>query len=151
MNMDMDMPGTFFNVGPFMPHGGCYLWTQSLILLHTLSDGAIGLAYFTIPIILLYFVRRRQDLKFKWIFVLFAAFVMACGTTHLMEIWNIWHADYWLAGFVKAFTALVSVGTTILLVKLRWKSACRSARRNWSKPTAACRRKSPSANGRRRG
>src|ERR1035437_3086315 len=94
MNMDMGIPGNFFNPGPFMPHGGCYLWTQSLILLHTLSDGAIGLAYYTIPIILLYFVRRRQDLKFKWIFVLFAAFVMACGTTHLMEIWNIWHADY---------------------------------------------------------
>ncbi len=116
--MDMAMPGSFFNPGPFMPHGGCYLWTQSLILLHTLSDGAIGVAYYCIPIILLYFVRRRQDLKFKWIFVLFAAFVMACGTTHLMEVWNIWHADYWLAGFVKAFTALVSVGTTLLLIKL---------------------------------
>ena len=60
MNTNMAMAGDFFNPGPFMPHGGCYLWTQSLILLHTLSDGAIGVAYYCIPIILLYFVRRRQ-------------------------------------------------------------------------------------------
>ncbi len=112
------MGGSFLNTGPFMPHGGCYLWTTSLILLHSLSDGAIVLSYYSIPFILLYFVQQRQDLKFKWIFVLFGAFVLACGTTHLMEIWNIWHANYWLSGFVKALTALVSVLTTILLVKL---------------------------------
>jgi len=114
----MDMGGSFFNSGPFMPHGGCYLWTTSLILLHTISDGAIFLSYYSIPFILLYFVRQRRDLKFKWVFVLFAAFVLACGTTHLMEIWNVWHANYWLSGFAKAITALVSVATTILLVKL---------------------------------
>ncbi len=118
MDASMDMGGSFFNTGPLMPHGGCYLWTTSLILLHSLSDGAIVLSYYSIPFILLYFVQQRQDLKFKWIFVLFAAFVLACGTTHLMEIWNIWHANYWLSGFVKALTALVSVLTTILLVKL---------------------------------
>jgi PAS domain S-box-containing protein len=101
-----------------MPHGGCYLWTQSLILLHAISDGAIGLAYYAIPFILFYFVRQRKDVKFKWIFLCFAAFVLACGTTHLLEIWNIWHANYWLSGFVKAVTALVSVFTTVWLVKL---------------------------------
>jgi PAS domain S-box-containing protein len=114
----MDMGGNFFNPGPFMPHGGCYLWTQSLILLHALSDGIIVLSYYSIPIILLYFVRHRPDLKFKWVFVCFAAFVLACGTTHLMEIWNIWHANYWLSGFFKALTALISAATTVLLVKL---------------------------------
>ena len=118
MDTNMAMGGSFFNPGPFMPHGGCYLWTQSLIALHALSDGAIGLAYYAIPLILLHFVRQRKDLKFKWIFLCFAAFVLACGTTHLMEIWNIWHANYWLSGLLKAVTALVSVFTTILLVKL---------------------------------
>ncbi len=101
-----------------MPHGGCYLWTESLMALHALSDGAIALSYYSIPFTLLYFVRRRKDLQFHWVFICFAAFVLACGTTHLMEIWNIWHANYWLSGFIKAFTALVSVPTAFLLAKL---------------------------------
>ncbi len=114
----MNMSGSLFNSGPFMPHGGCYLWTTSLIALHAISDALIVLAYYSIPITLVYFVRRRKDLKFHWMFVCFAVFILACGTTHLMEIWNIWHANYWLSGSIKALTALASVPTAILLVKL---------------------------------
>ena len=114
----MNMSGSFFNTGPFMPHGGCYLWTQSLIALHATSDALIVLAYYSIPITLFYFVRKRKDLKFHWMFVCFAVFILACGTTHLMEIWNIWHANYWLSGAIKAITALASVPTAVLLVKL---------------------------------
>jgi PAS domain S-box-containing protein len=114
----MNMPDMFFNTGPFMPHGGCYLWTESLIALHAISDALITLSYYSIPITLIYFVRQRKDLKFHWMFVCFAVFILACGTSHLMEIWNIWHADYWLSGGIKALTALASVPTAILLVKL---------------------------------
>jgi PAS domain S-box-containing protein len=35
-----------------------------------------------------------------------------------MEVWTLWHADYWLSGVVKAVTALASVPTAILLVQL---------------------------------
>jgi len=101
-----------------MPHGSCYLWTQSLIGLHAISDAFIVVAYYSIPVTLVYFVRKRKDLKFNWMFVCFAVFILACGMTHLMEIWNIWHADYWLAGCTKAVTALASVTTAVLLVKL---------------------------------
>src|SRR5882757_5424360 len=114
MNMLDHMMGSL----EFMPHGGCYLWTQSLIALHAISDALIVLAYYSIPITLIYFVRKRKDLRFHWMFVCFAVFILACGTTHLMEIWNIWHANYWLSGSIKAITALASVPTAILLVKL---------------------------------
>src|SRR5436305_1051723 len=103
---------------PFMPHGHCYFWTDSLIALHAFSDALITLAYYSIPITLLYFVRKRTDLVFHWIYVCFAVFILACGTTHLMEIWNIWHANYWVSGGIKALTAVASVPTAILLVKL---------------------------------
>jgi PAS domain S-box-containing protein len=43
---------------------------------------------------------------------------VACGATHVMEVWNLWHAQYWLAGGLKAVTALASVATAILLVRL---------------------------------
>ena len=55
----------------FIPHGHCYLWKPGLVWLHLLSDVAIALAYYSIPITLVYFVRKRVDLPFNWIFLLF--------------------------------------------------------------------------------
>jgi PAS domain S-box-containing protein len=102
----------------FMPHGMCYLWQPDILLLHVVSDSFIALAYFTIPFTLLYFVRRRKDLQFNWMFVCFAIFIVACGATHVMEIITVWNPVYWVSGTVKAITALASVPTAFLLVKL---------------------------------
>jgi hypothetical protein len=98
-----------------LPHGVCLLWDQSLLLLHVISDSIIALAYYSIPVALIFFVRRRKDLAFSWIFVLFAIFIVACGTTHVLGIWMIWRPAYWLDGIVKALTASVSLVTAILL------------------------------------
>src|SRR5476651_784461 len=103
-----------FSTNGFMPHGCCYAWNPAVIWLHVVSDGLITLAYYSIPLTLLYFVRKRKDLQFSWIFVCFAVFIVACGTTHLMEIWNIWHPVYWLSGGIKAVTAVASIITAIL-------------------------------------
>jgi PAS domain S-box-containing protein len=102
----------------FMPHGMCYLWQPDILALHVISDALITLAYFTIPFTLLFFVRKRRDLEFNWMFVCFAVFIVACGSTHAMEIWNVWHPDYWLSGSIKAITALASVPTAFLLMRL---------------------------------
>ena len=59
-------------------------WTQPLIWLHVTSDLFIWLAYLSIPLVLLYFTRRR-DLPYPRLFVLFALFILACGTTHLID------------------------------------------------------------------
>jgi PAS domain S-box-containing protein len=102
----------------FIPHGHCYLWKPELVGLHIVSDSLIALAYYSIPMTLVYFVRKRNDVPFHWIFWLFGAFIVACGTTHLMEIWTLWHPTYWLSGSIKAITAIVSVYTAIELVSL---------------------------------
>jgi signal transduction histidine kinase/ActR/RegA family two-component response regulator len=67
---------------------------------------------------LFYLVRKRQDLPFEWVFLLFASFIVACGTTHLFEIWTLWYPTYWLSGLVKAFTAVVSIITATQLFSL---------------------------------
>src|SRR5579872_1203123 len=108
----------FLSADGFMPHGMCYLWQPGILGLHVVSDSLIALAYFSIPFTLLYFVRKRTDLQFNWMFVCFAVFIVACGATHLMEIWTVWHATYWLSGAIKAITALASVPTAVLLAKL---------------------------------
>jgi len=114
----MDFLRQLFGSGDFRPHGYCYLWNSGLVWLHLISDLLIALAYFTIPVTLLWFVRKRRDLPFSWMFVMFGVFIVTCGITHVMEIWNLWHANYWLAGVIKAVTAAASVGTAILLVQL---------------------------------
>lgn len=104
--------------GSFIPHGHCYLWKPELVSLHILSDSLIALAYFSIPLALIYFVRKREDLPFKSIMLLFGAFIISCGTTHLMEIWTLWHPAYWLSGLIKAITAFISVYTAIVLLPI---------------------------------
>lgn len=114
----MDWLKTLFSSSNFMPHGFCYTWDPYVIWLNAASDVLIALAYYTIPIALVYFVRRRKDLAFNWIFVCFAIFIIACGTTHVMEVVSIWRPMYWLVGAIKAVTAAVSVLTALALVPL---------------------------------
>lgn len=100
-----------------MPHGHCYLWRPGLIWLNVISDGSISAAYTTIPIALVYFKKNRKDLPFSWIFLWFGIFIIACGATHMMDIWTLWTPTYWLAGVIKAITAAASVPTAYLLIK----------------------------------
>ncbi len=79
-----------------MPHDHCYWWQPQIVWLNVGSDLLIALSYFSIPPFLLVFVARRKDLAFNWIFRMFTAFIFACGTTHLFEIWTVWFPDYFL-------------------------------------------------------
>ena len=102
----------------FMPHGGCFLWRPELVWLHVSSDSLIVLSYVLIPFALVQLVRKRKDLKFNWMFSMFGIFILACGATHAMNVWNIWHSAYRLDGALKAVTALASIPTAILLFRL---------------------------------
>lgn len=114
----LELWNKLFSWQEFIPHGHCYLWKPGLVWLHIISDTVIGIAYYSIPVVLIYFVRKRQDLPFNGIFFLFSSFIVACGTTHLLEIWTLWHPIYWFSGLLKAITAGVSLYTAITLVLL---------------------------------
>jgi signal transduction histidine kinase len=113
-NQDTGLAGWLFG-GVFDPHGHCYLWKPSLVWMHVLSDLCITLSYYSIPIALVYFVRRRKDLAFNWMFLMFAAFILLCGTTHLMNIIVVWDGVYYTDGVIKILTAIASVGTAAAL------------------------------------
>ena len=93
-------------------------WSSDVVWLHVLSDAVTALAYYVIPIALIYFVRKRKDLAFHWMFVAFGIFILACGTTHVMSIVTLWYPAYRIEGLVKAITALASILTAIVLVKM---------------------------------
>jgi signal transduction histidine kinase len=102
----------------FMPHGSCYLWQTNILLLHTISDGLIAVSYFVIPVLLVIFVRKRKRLSFSVMFWMFAAFILLCGTTHVLNIVTIWDPVYRFEGLVKLVTGIASVLTAIGLLKL---------------------------------
>jgi signal transduction histidine kinase/CheY-like chemotaxis protein len=101
--------------GGYAPHGYCLLWQPSLIWTHVVSDLLIAGAYFSIPLALISLVRRRKDIAFGGVLWLFALFICACGSTHLMAVWNLWHGDYGAEAMIKALTAAASVPTAIIL------------------------------------
>ncbi len=102
----------------FMPHGHCYLWLPGLLWMHVVSDALIGAAYVSISLILYLFVRRIR-LPFSPVFIAFGLFIGLCGLTHFMAIWNVWNADYFASGLVKAATAAASVATAVGLFYIR--------------------------------
>ncbi len=104
-------------VSHYMPHGHCYLWEPGLVGLHVTSDLLIGLAYVSISISL-YLLIRKIRMPFSFIVLAFGVFIGACGMTHFLEVWNLWEANYWLGGWIKALTALASVYTCLALIRL---------------------------------
>jgi PAS domain S-box-containing protein len=101
----------------FMPHVVC-LRTPSIVWLHAASDGLIALAYLLIPMALVRLVRRHKDLSFQWMLLLFAAFILSCGATHVLSIVTLWIPIYRFEGLVKLFTAAASLATAVLLHRL---------------------------------
>jgi PAS domain S-box-containing protein len=101
----------------FMPHLYCLRGDPGVLWLQVLSDLAIALAYFAIPFVLLEVVRKRKDILFRRVAFLFVLFIAACGTTHVLAVWTIWHPMYRLEAVVNAATALLSVTTAIVLAR----------------------------------
>ncbi|MDA8429170.1 MAG: ATP-binding protein [Geobacteraceae bacterium] len=104
------------SMSDYMAHGFCFSWEPGLVWLHVASDIVTGLAYYVIGAAMVYFACKRRDVPFKWVFLLFALFILACGTTHFFAAYTVFSPDYWPEGFVKAFTALVSVVAAVVFI-----------------------------------
>ncbi|MBU8539692.1 hybrid sensor histidine kinase/response regulator [Falsiroseomonas tokyonensis] len=113
--MMADVSRWLFDPAGLTPHGFCLIWEPGLIWAHALAGFAIGLAYFTIPVALAVFARRRRDLVYRPVIWLFAAFIMLCGVGHWLDILTLWVPAYGIQAVVKVATALVSVATAIAL------------------------------------
>ncbi|MBZ9612410.1 GGDEF domain-containing protein [Rheinheimera maricola] len=101
--------------GDFMPHGHCLLWRTDLLILHVGGDTLTFIAYMLIPVALVRLVKARDDLRFDWMFLLFAGFIFFCGATHILGIINVWHGYYYIHGIIKSMTGIISMLTAISL------------------------------------
>ncbi len=113
----MDFWVKLFDTSGFMPRRICGIWPPGLVLLHNLSDFFIWTAYLALPVVLVAFAyRRRHELPFHQVFWLFGLFILACGTTHLMDIVLFYWPAYRLSGLIKLITAAASWGTVLALI-----------------------------------
>ena len=102
----------------FVPRRACGDWTPGLIWLHNVSDVLIWLAYLAIPLVLVVIARRRMDVPFRAVSVLFIAFILTCGFTHFLDMVMFYNPLYRLSGLMKAMTALASWATVFALVRV---------------------------------
>jgi PAS domain S-box-containing protein len=105
----------WFDAGRFMPHGLCLAWDPGLLSLTAGSDAIIAFSYYSIPIAMLYYASKRDDMILKPVLLLFVSFILACGTTHIMDIWTLWDPDYGAAALAKTVTAVASLTTVIVV------------------------------------
>lgn len=95
------------------------MWDDPLIWTHVGADSLTGIAYFFIAGLLIYFVaKKKSDIPFHWMFLLFGAFIFSCGVTHFMSVWTVYFPSYWEAGSLKVINAVISIATAIILIPL---------------------------------
>lgn len=95
----------------------CGKWSAFHGWLYITSDIAIWLAYFVIPAIIIFFIQKRHNLPFQPVFWLFGAFIILCGSTHLVNALLFWWPGYRFSALLRLLTALVSIATAFVLVR----------------------------------
>jgi len=109
----------YFDISNFMPHGMCFMWRPELVGMHVVSDLAIALAYFSIPITIATILHRSgRPIPFRWAFIMFGIFILCCGINHLLNIVVLWYPIYYIEGVFKLLTAAASVATAVLMLPL---------------------------------
>ncbi len=116
---DMNFFANLFSTEGFPPRWHCGNWTTGHGWLHIASDSLIFGAYLAIPAALVFFVlQKRGELVFPRIFWLFGAFILSCGSTHLVEATIFWQPWYRFSGLLKLITAVVSWATVLSMIRV---------------------------------
>lgn len=108
----------FFEIKDLIPRGFCLAWSPLLLWLSVVADVLIALAYFAIPAMSIYLIRRRKDVPYAGLVAWFAGSGVACGTVHLLSAMTVWVPLYGLDAGLKALTAGISVVAALLMLRV---------------------------------
>lgn len=117
MNQVLEFFTNLFDTTDWPARWVCGTWSDFHGWLYILSDIGIWLAYFIIPVIIIWFIQYRPKIEFLPVFWLFGAFIICCGTTHLMDAVMFWWPAYRLSALLRLITALVSFITVFVLIR----------------------------------
>ncbi|NHO65055.1 PAS domain S-box protein [Aestuariicella hydrocarbonica] len=99
------------------PWGDAFLWHPGLVWVHTLADSIISLSYFVMSLLMLCVIRKRPDLEFRGVFLLFSLFVLCGAISHLLAAVTLWRDVAGLHGVAKVLAAGTAATAAFLLIK----------------------------------
>ena len=102
-----------------MPHAVCWASDPRLIWTMAVTNFVTFLSYLTLAMTLLYLVRRTgHTLVRDWgYFVVgFALFILACGSSHLLEVITTWSPLFWIDAWTNILTSILSAYVAIMLI-----------------------------------
>lgn len=117
MDQVIEFITNLFAADDWPPRWICGEWSSFHGWLYITSDIAIWLAYFVIPAIIIFFIQKRHEIPFLPVFWLFGAFIILCGSTHLIDALMFWWPGYRLSALLRLITALVSLATAFVLIR----------------------------------
>ena len=94
-----------------MPHAVCWREDPQLIWTMAVTNAITFLSYFSICATLIYMARKTgRSIARDWVFFLvgFALFILACGSTHLLEVITTWTPIFWVGAWANIITAALS-------------------------------------------
>lgn len=103
-----------------MPHAVCWAIDPQLIWTMVLTNLVTFLSYLAIALTLLYLVRRTGRVivrDWAWFVTGFALFILACGSTHLLEVITTWNPIFWVDAWTNIVTAALSACVAIMLIQ----------------------------------
>jgi len=103
-----------------MPHAVCWSADPKLIWTMVVTNLITFLSYLTIALTLLLLVRRtRRIIVHDWAYFVvgFALFILACGTTHLLEVVTTWKPLFWVDAWTNIVTAVLSAWVAVMLIQ----------------------------------
>lgn len=118
MNEVWDFFSNLLDTSDFPPMWHCGYWSLFHGWLYIFSDVAIWMAYFAICIIIIKYISKKYDSQYIRVYFLFAAFILACASTHLLDALMFWYPFYRVNALIRFLTAIVSWVTVFNLVKL---------------------------------
>ena len=114
------MPSTILLMPSLMPHSVCWRADPHLIWVMVITNAITFLSYVSICLTLLYLVRKtRRILVRDWAYfaVGFALFIVACGSTHLMDVVTTWLPWFWIDAWTCIITSALSAWVAVLLIR----------------------------------
>ena len=103
-----------------MPHAECWAAAPRLIWTMVVANSITFLSYVSICVTLLVLVRRTgRVIARDWAYFLigFALFIVACGSTHLMDVVTTWIPVFWIDAGANVVTAGLSAYVAIMLIR----------------------------------
>jgi PAS domain S-box-containing protein len=88
---------------------------EPLIWMIAAANSLTAVSYFSISLALAVFVNRRKDIPFSRVFIMFGAFILACGITHVVHTIGLWMPVDELQVVVDTLCALISAFTAVAL------------------------------------